>query len=96
MASPEKHDKQSKVRTDHSADDRVTQSTGGHDEAVEFNKFIADQVQMQLKKLLPQTQGFNASDACSDTLTNKHMHASIDSNCEISESQSFSRPGAPL
>ncbi|CAC5424144.1 TFIIB [Mytilus coruscus] len=94
LASPDKHDKQSKVRTDHGADGRETQSTGVHYEAVEFNQFIADQVQMQLKKLLPQAQGFNANDACSDTLKNKHMHASIDSNCEISESQSFSRPRA--
>ncbi|CAC5382111.1 unnamed protein product [Mytilus coruscus] len=94
LASPDKHDKQSKVRTDHGADGRETQSTGVHYEAIEFNQFIADQVQMQLKKLLPQAQGFNANDACSDTLKNKHMHASIDSNCEISESQSFSRPRA--
>ncbi|CAC5412705.1 unnamed protein product [Mytilus coruscus] len=49
---------------------------------------------MQLKKLLPQAQGFNTSDACSDTMNHKHMQASIDSNCEISESQSFSRPRA--
>ncbi|CAC5366044.1 unnamed protein product [Mytilus coruscus] len=54
LASPDKHDKQSKVRTDHGADGRETQNT----------------------------------------LKNKHMHASIDSNCEISESQSFSRPRA--
>lgn len=84
LASPAKHDKLSKVRTDHRADDRETQGTGVHFEAVEFNKFIADQVQMQLKKLLPQ-QGLIASDA---------MHASIDSKCEISESQSLSRPRA--
>ncbi|CAC5386506.1 unnamed protein product [Mytilus coruscus] len=49
LASPDKHDKQSKVRTDHGADGRETQSTGVHYEAVEFNQFIADQVQMQLK-----------------------------------------------
>ncbi|XP_063408896.1 uncharacterized protein LOC134692376 [Mytilus trossulus] len=87
LASPAKHEKLSKVRTDHSADDREPQSSGVHFEAVEFNKFIADQVQMQLKKLLPQvqTQGLIASDA---------MHASIDSKCEISESQSLSRPRA--
>ncbi|CAG2240441.1 unnamed protein product [Mytilus edulis] len=84
LASPAKHDKLSKVRTDHRADDRETQGTGVHFEAVEFNKFIADQVQMQLKKLLPQ-QGLIASD---------EMHASIDSKCEISESQSLSRPRA--
>ncbi|VDI05939.1 Hypothetical predicted protein [Mytilus galloprovincialis] len=54
LASPAKHDKLSKVRTDHSADDR-------------------------------ETQGLIASDA---------MHASIDSKCEISESQSLSRPRA--
>ena len=56
LTSPDKHDKQSKVRTDHGADDSETysiRSRGVHFEAVEFNKFIADQVQMQLKKLLP-------------------------------------------
>ncbi|CAC5423084.1 unnamed protein product [Mytilus coruscus] len=79
-------------------DDLETQCSstpaGVHYEAVEFNKFIADQVLIQLKKLLPQAQGFNASDACSDTMNQKHMHTPIDSNCVISESQSFSRPRA--
>ncbi|CAC5424319.1 unnamed protein product [Mytilus coruscus] len=89
-------DKQSKVKIDRCADDLETQSSstpaGVYYEAVEFNKFIADQVQIQLKMLLPQ--GFNASDACSDTMNQKHMHAPIDSNCVISESQSFSRSRA--
>ncbi|CAC5358296.1 unnamed protein product [Mytilus coruscus] len=79
LASPS--DKQSKIKIDRCADDFETQSrstpAGVHYEAVEFNKFIADQVQMQLKKLLPQAQGFNTSDACSDTMNHKHMQASI-------------------